>query len=149
MQYCNRPRAPGTLAAVFAFAVFAVTVPGWAQAAAQNCGGDLAGARHIESAPYALAYRTRPAKIVVGKHFSVEFAVCAKADRPAPDAVQVDATMPAHHHGMNYQPTIEKTGPDHYRADGLMFHMPGRWDLTFELQTQGKTERLTRSIVVQ
>jgi len=148
MQFRNRPGAPEALTFAM-FAIFAVAVPAVARAAAQNCGGDLKGAQRIESAPYAIAYRTRPAKIVVGKHFSVEFAVCAKADRAAPEAVLVDANMPMHHHGMNYQPTIAKTGPDRYRADGLMFHMPGRWDLSFELKSQGKTERLTQSIVVQ
>jgi hypothetical protein len=28
---------------------------------------------------------------------------------------------------MNYRPTIRALGGDRYAADGLMFHMPGRW----------------------
>jgi len=119
------------------------------EAAAQSCGAGLAGARRIESSSYALAFRTQPAKIVIGQHFAVEFAVCAKGERPSPEAVQVDALMPEHRHGMNYKTSVRKTGPDRFRADGLMFHMPGRWDLVFEVQGAGQTERLVRSIVVQ
>ena len=35
---------------------------------------------------------------------------------------------------MNYRPvvTARPVGAS-YRADGLMFHMPGRWDLTFDV----------------
>lgn len=134
------------LAAIAALAMAAFASSG---AAAQPCGAGLAGAQRIESVRYAIAFLTRPAKIAVGRHFSVEFAVCAKGDRPAPQSVQVDATMPEHKHGMNYAPNITKTGPDRYRADGLMFHMPGRWELTFELRSNGQTEKLARSIVVR
>jgi hypothetical protein len=30
-----------------------------------------------------------------------------------------------------------------YRAEGLLFHMPGRWDLTFDIDAPGRVERLT------
>jgi hypothetical protein len=129
-------------------------------AAAQPCGADLRGAQTIESEHYVLAYRTQPAKIVVSKHFSIDFVTCAKGNAPAPDGVSVDAFMPEHGHGMNYKAAVKPAGSDNkaaskpvksprFRADGLMFHMPGRWDLTFDVQGAGKTERLTRSIVIE
>ncbi len=57
--------------------------------------------------------------------------------------------MPEHGHGMNYKATVIAVGKARWRADGLMFHMPGRWDLIFELQGAGNAERLTRSIVIE
>jgi len=117
-------------------------------ALAQNCGADLAGAQRIESPDYLVAFRTRPAKIAVGEHFSVEFALCARGSARVPEAVAVDARMPEHHHGMNYKPTVKKVA-DHYRADGLMFHMPGRWELGFDLDAGEKKEHLAHSISVK
>lgn len=118
-------------------------------AAAPTCGADLRAAHKLESAHYRLAYRTQPAKLTVGKHFSIDLVVCTKGDAPAPAGVAVDAFMPEHGHGMNYQASVKSTGNERYRADGLMFHMPGRWDLNFDVQVVGGTERLTRSIVLE
>ncbi|MBK9705147.1 MAG: hypothetical protein IPO75_17875 [Betaproteobacteria bacterium] len=68
---------------------------------------------------------------------------------PAPNALAVDATMPEHRHGMNYRPTVVARGTGIYRADGLMFHMPGRWDLLFDLVTPAGTERLTATVLLE
>jgi len=53
------------------------------------------------------------------------------------EVVDVDATMPAHRHGMNYRPRIEANGPGRWRADGLMLHMPGQWRLTIGMRVGG------------
>ena len=122
-------------------------------AAAFACTPDLAGAKAaaktIESKSYALAFRTQPEKITIGQHFVVELAVCAKAGAAAPGNVRVDAHMPEHRHGMNYKTTISGVGAGKYRAEGLMFHMPGRWEYIFEVRSAGTTERLTTSVQLQ
>ena len=109
--------------------------------AAQACELPGASAQKVQSGKYLVLYRTQPSPLKVGQHFALEFAVC-----PAPESVRVDATMPEHRHGMNYRPTITGSGEGPYRADGLMFHMAGRWELVFELRSGGKTERVTQSI---
>ena len=60
--------------------------------------------------------------------------------------LRVDARMPAHQHGMNYKPTVSSTGANRYKADGLMFHMPGRWELMFEVEAGGKTDKLAKTV---
>lgn len=125
--------------------------------AAPPCGSDLRGAQMLESAGYVIAYRAQPAKIEVGKHFALDIVTCAKGAAPVPVGVAVDAFMPEHGHGMNYKAVVKPAGDAkaakaagaHFRADGLMFHMPGRWDLYFDVQSAGGTERLTRSIVLE
>lgn len=114
---------------------------------AQPC-AEPAGAHKIESERYVLAYRTKPEQIAIGRHFAVEFTVCAKGGAPAPESVRVDGYMPEHRHGMNYAAAVKPAGGGRYVADGLMFHMPGRWDFIFEVRAGGKTERLTRGIVL-
>ena len=119
--------------------------------AAQACVPELPGAaaKKIESPRYALAYRTLPAKVEAGKHFAVEFAVCGEKGTALPEGVKVDAHMPDHRHGMNYKTSVTTQPGGRYRAEGLMFHMAGRWEFIFELRSAGRTDRLTQSIVLE
>lgn len=48
----------------------------------------------------------------------------------------VDAIMPAHQHGMNYTPTVVDLGEGAFRVDGLLFHMPGVWEIQMELHDE-------------
>ena len=63
--------------------------------------------------------------------FAELFALDVTADGAT--ALTFDATMPAHGHGMQTQPTVESQGDGAFRVEGLKFHMPGSWTLTFEL----------------
>jgi hypothetical protein len=118
--------------------------------AAGTCGGSLAGHAHaIESSRYVVAYVTAPDPVSVGQHFTVDFAVCPRGDVAAPQSVRIDATMPEHRHGMNYRPGVTVTSPGVYRAEGMLFHMPGRWDVTFDVVTASRTERLTSTLRVE
>jgi hypothetical protein len=49
--------------------------------------------------------------------------------------------MSAHGHGMNRVPLVTRTGPGHFLVEGLFFHMPGVWQLYFDLTRSGQTER--------
>ena len=99
-------------------------------------------AQVVKGATHTVAYRTAPLK--VGEHFAVDFAVC-----PAPESVRVDAWMPEHRHGMNYRPSVSPQGAGRYRAEGLMLHMAGRWELVFEIRAAGRTERLAQNLRVE
>lgn len=116
---------------------------------AADCGADLKGAQKVESSHYVVAYRTLPGKIVIGKHFAMDFAVCPKGGNSAVDSVQVDAQMPEHGHGMNYKARIKPSGAGRFHAEGMMVHMPGRWELTFDLKSGSKMERLTQSLLLE
>jgi hypothetical protein len=117
-------------------------------AAAQTC-ADLAGGLKLESDRYLVAYRTKPDKIAVGQHFSMELVVCPKGGQPAPESLRIDAQMPEHRHGMNYRTTVKPVDRGRYLAEGFMFHMPGRWEFIFEVRGAGKTDRVTRSVTLE
>jgi hypothetical protein len=95
----------------------------------------------------ALVFRTVPPAITLGRHFSVEVIVCG--DGAAPVLTRVDAQMPEHRHGMNYRPTLAPKGPGHYVAEGLLFHMPGRWELSFDVENAGRRTRLATDVVIE
>lgn len=113
------------------------------------CGENLgAQARHIDSAQFQLAYRLLPDPVPVGRHFAIEIVLCPQGAATLPAELRVDASMPEHKHGMNYQPSVKAVSPGHYRAEGLMFHMPGRWELVFELRGSSAPQRLTQSLQI-
>jgi hypothetical protein len=95
----------------------------------------------------AFAPRGRP--IAVGRHFALDIEVCTQAGTPLPRSLAVDADMPAHQHGMNYRASVKPLGTGRYRADGLMFHMPGRWRVVFDLATAGGSTRVTHEFDVE
>ncbi|MGH7390009.1 MAG: hypothetical protein ACREM3_11230 [Candidatus Rokuibacteriota bacterium] len=128
--------------------VVLVAVP--ASAAAPGCGGGAANAgARVESERFIVVFRTAPPRVAVGRHFSLEALVCARGSGPAPTGLRVDAHMPDHRHGMNYRATVTARGDGRWLADGLLFHMPGRWQLVFDVESGGRTERLVRDLVLE
>lgn len=118
--------------------------------AAFACGEDLGEPiRRIENAHYVVAFRTAPDPIEVGTHFSLDFAVCPRSGTAKARTVRVDARMPEHQHGMNYRPVVVARASGAYHADGLMFHMPGRWELYFDIVTGGSSERLATTLELE
>jgi hypothetical protein len=119
-------------------------------AAAQACEPPpgFGAATRVESRDTVLLYRTNPARIAVGEHFTVDAIVCPKS-LPAPTGIRVDAQMPAHRHGMNYRARVAAKGDGRFVAEGLLFHMPGRWQFAFDVERPGRVERLTHDLVVE
>ena len=102
-----------------------------------------------ESERYAVAYRTEPAPLSVGRAFAMEIQVCARRKAAAPTGLRVDAHMPEHRHGMNYRPTVAARGEGRFRAEGFLFHMPGRWQLVFDVDASGRRERITTDLSLE
>ena len=61
----------------------------------------------------------------------------------------VDARMPEHRHGMNYRPRVVRKSEGVYVAEGLLFHMPGLWQLMFDVDRGGRMERLMTDIELE
>lgn len=135
----SRPAACGPavgVACVRAFALAFGLAFGFANsagAAPGTCGDHLVGpARQVaELGGLTVVFAPRPWPVPVGQHFALDIAVCAAPGTPVPTSLRVDADMPAHRHGMNYKPTMQALGDGRFAAQGLMFHMPGRWRLRF------------------
>jgi hypothetical protein len=121
-----------------------------ASGSAHACGETLVGTRTtVENSDYTIVFATAPSPVQVGRHFTVDFAICPRASAAKPQSVRVDANMPEHRHGMNYRPTVTTIGPGVYRGEGMLFHMPGRWDVTFDVVAGNATQRLTATLRVE
>lgn len=57
--------------------------------------------------------------------FRLELIIC---DASLGD-VNVDALMPLHQHGMNYEPVVSRVGEGRFNVSGMVFHMPGLWKI--------------------
>lgn len=103
-----------------------------------------AGARLV-SGPVQLAWRAEPGTIVVGQPFAVLVTLC-----PADAQLQrVDATMPEHRHGMNYRPSLQDLGGGRWQAQGLLWHMAGRWELRMDVAAAGATYTLRQGVTLR
>lgn len=108
-------------------------------------GGD---AVRIEGQRYVVAWRPRSAPIRLGEFFALEIAVCARGGASVPTTLRVNAQMPEHRHGMNYRPSVARAGEGRFVASGLLFHMPGRWELAFDLRAAEYGETLRASVTI-
>jgi hypothetical protein len=102
----------------------------------------------VFSGEYLLAFRPDPLRIEVSEPFALVVNVCSRRGGAA-ELLAVDANMPEHRHGMNYRATIVAKGDGRFRAEGLLFHMPGRWEISFDVRAGGESERLTHDIVLK
>lgn len=82
----------------------------------------------------------------VNELVSLEVRVCRDPSMGTPAAgvaVWADAAMPAHGHGLNLTPRTTPVAdrPGVYRIDGLLFHMPGAWELRIDVRENGREDR--------
>jgi hypothetical protein len=126
-------------------AALMLALPAWA-----DCPLDLGRGTGwvVFSDHYMVAFRPEPLHIEVGEPFSLLFNVCTKSNNPA-ELVAIDAQMPDLKQGMNHRATIVSAGDGRYRAEGMVFHMPGRWELSIDVRAGEESERLTHEIILK
>lgn len=135
---------------LLALAALVLATPILATPALADCPLDLGRGTGwvVFSDHYMLAFRPDPVRVEVGEPFALILNVCTKNDEPA-ELVAVEAQMPEHKHSMNYKPTIIASSDGRYRVEGLVFHMPGRWELSFDVRAGEETERLSHDIILK
>jgi len=110
-------------------------------APAADCPPPEAGAAVIAQPGLRATWRAEPTP-AVSRPFAIRITLCpARAE-----LLRVDASMPEHRHGMNYRPRLQASGPGAWTADGLLWHMPGRWELLLVVRVDGQERRLVQSV---
>jgi DNA-binding beta-propeller fold protein YncE len=67
---------------------------------------------------------------------------CGDDAKPAEGVrLLVSAGMPEHQHGMTTQARVMPLGPGRWDVGGLLFHMPGYWELRFDVARDTVVER--------
>ncbi len=91
---------------------------------------------------YIVAFRPEPEPIPMNEPFDLHVTVRA-ADGEAVEGVALaaDAAMPAHGHGMNRAPVVRRAEDGVWVVSGMLFHMPGHWELYLDITRGAITER--------
>jgi hypothetical protein len=124
-----------------------VALPGILQAGEALCGAQLPSAHRLvavgqgDAVGRSVAFVPEPAPWAVSRHFALRGELCG-----AGRLLRVDADMPAHRHGMNYRPTLSLQPDGSFVAQGLLLHMPGRWRIRFEIETDGRRHWLEQTV---
>lgn len=74
---------------------------------------------------------------------------CGPQRGPAAAGLRVDAAMPGHRHGMNTDAVVTPRGGGRFGVQGLLLHMPGRWEMYFDVTEKGVTERAQLDFVLE
>lgn len=90
---------------------------------------------------YRLSWKSDPEVIEFGERFELEVKAERTDGEPLGTSLAFDARMPEHGHGMNREPEVEDLGGGHFKIGGLLFHMPGYWELYFDFTAGAITER--------
>jgi len=99
-----------------------------------------------------IVYKVADGSVRRGETFAIEawvFAADAPGKPRADVSLAVDAAMPQHGHGMNRVPHVENLGAGRFRIDGLNFHMPGKWELYFDVARKALVERAQADVEVE
>jgi hypothetical protein len=100
----------------------------------------ITGSGMVTSASYAVDYTSEPESPVVGTNQLMLHVTNAEGEPVAGATVTVEAFMPAHGHGMASPPDVMETEPGSYHVTGLIFSMPGEWEITIGITVGDDTE---------
>jgi hypothetical protein len=107
---------------------------GQAFAAAANGRAEAAGPTPVQAAWRVQGAASPQTLPPTAKPFSLRLKLCPADAR----LLRVDATMPEHRHGMNYRASFQPLGEGVWQAQGLLWHMAGRWQLRLDVQPAGQ-----------
>ncbi len=101
---------------------------------------------------YLVALAAQPDPIPENELFGLTVWVLdpARPERPLADvALEVDAAMPEHGHGMNREPVVARRDDGGFDVRGMMLHMGGTWELYLDVTRGPLTERTQLTVKLQ
>lgn len=101
---------------------------------------------------YTVAYTIDPEPIPLNELFGLHVEI-TEASGELIDASKVslivDARMPQHRHGMNTIPNVRLNDDGTFTVSEMLFHMPGFWELYFDITDGAVTERAQAEIDIE
>lgn len=111
-----------------------------------GCGKEIGTFLNGKSdAPWKVQIQLKPEDIPLNAPFGATVTICSKSEE-LPVRIDVDAVMPAHKHGMNYEPKTVQINHYRYEVKNLLFHMPGVWRLEITIFEKDKPHRFIHDV---
>lgn len=99
---------------------------------------------------YRVIYQPIPDPIPLNQHFRLRLTVQDVKGQTIENAkIYIDADMPGHNHGMNVKPQIKDLGKGIFEVRGMLFHMPGYWEIYVLVAHVGKKEKATFGVTLK
>lgn len=96
-----------------------------------------------------VVWEPTPDPIPLNELFRLAVTVRDGDGRPLPGVeLAVSAVMPEHGHGTNLEPRTRKVEEGRFAAEGLLFHMPGRWWIRMDLRRGEETAQAVFEVVL-
>lgn len=104
-----------------------------------------------DSGKYVVEYLTHPSPIPMNRMFEMTVSVRQRLKKSLAQNItlQVDAGMSEHNHGMNTMPMVERLPNRQFRVRGMLFHMAGRWELTFLIKRGIMVDKAEQVLQIQ
>jgi hypothetical protein len=121
--------------------------PEWVPPSAETGRAPARGAQALcsQAGTFGLSIASSPDPMPLNEPFDLSVEVrlgCGRTAALAEDAeLLVSGLMPEHRHGMNSEPRARRVGPGRFLVAGALLHMPGLWELHFDVTRQGVLER--------
>ena len=103
-------------------------------------------------ATYGIDILSVPDAIPLGDLFEIDLQVregCRSGPPAETAGLEVEAIMPGHGHGMNTHSRVAPLGSGRFLVTGLRFHMPGRWEIHFDVVRGGVLERAQTEVALE
>ena len=97
---------------------------------------------------YRVEWRTEPSPIPLNEPFTLVARVRDGSTIVMDPIISIDARMPHHRHGMTRVPIVSHHDDGEFRARGMLFHMPGDWQMYVDVTDGVVTERAQINVVL-
>ena len=131
----RKPPTPNVSAGLVLLLMFAPVV--WPEQAAGESPLEWVSERGI----YEVSFESSLQPIEINQIHTWVLHITAKGVPVVNAEVSVVGGMPAHDHGLPTRPRVrEEFGDGDYRLEGMRFHMSGAWEISIEIEANGKTD---------
>ncbi len=140
----HRFRYSALAVAVAALALLGNPLPSSGAQPAQQS-GTLSGRLATDGGTFTVVVTTSPRPVLLNEPFELNVGVktVRRVDDPNPLWLGVEATMPAHAHGMNTRAIVEPLADGRFVVRGMLFHMAGEWEIVLRV-AKGRLHEQTR-----
>ena len=93
---------------------------------------------------YVVTVQTMPSEVPLNKPFKLVIEIRdSQGSKALVDdiSIKVDGGMPSHNHAMYTLPKMKKLSKGRFEVTGMLFHMPGVWLVTVDINSGFVTER--------
>jgi len=94
------------------------------------------------STDFVLAWRVHRGELMRDEYLDLDVVLWSEGQPLANTALDVLGWMPAHGHGFQRRTEVESLAPGRFLVHGVLFHMRGNWQVTFDVSRAGLVDKL-------